>query len=271
MKKTLMAVFAGCCIFGMSCQKSLSVVNSDNDGDTTLGDGNLLVRTVSVAGDGSDSSITEYTYNTAGQLMQQHTTGLEPVVYSRDLAGRLTGARAKTNTADSTYTNVYYTASTGTQVAYILYGITNAGKAPDSMAFTYAGGHVATTSYYTISGGSATLSYYQNWAFDGSGNVTQLNVYLGDSTFNIGYEFEYDNKTNPKYAADDARLPVEWGYTLSPNNVIKQINHYSGAAPMPDDYVTYTYDYNTASRPVTGVHAGTALGPQTEQVRFYYH
>ncbi len=258
----------------MSCQKSLSVTDHSNDGDTTLGDGSLLVRAVALWSDGTstptDSTVTTYTYNTAGHLIQQQVAGEVPVAFNRDLLERLTSITAVLSNGNTSYSNVYYTGASGTQVAYVLYEITNSGNAPDSMVFTYTSGHVATTSYYSRAGGSTSLSYYQNWAFDGSGNVTQLDVYMADSTLNIGYDFEYDSKINPKYAADDARLPVEWGYTLSPNNVSKQINRYGNPPVRPSDYVTYTYSFNVANRPVTGANGGTAIAPQTVETRFYY-
>lgn len=274
MKKIFAAIFVGCSLFTMSCQKSLSGIDSSNDGNTTLGSGNLLVRYVALWNDGTttptDSSVTTYTYNTAGHLIQQKVAGETPIIYNRDLQERLTSMTATRSNGDTAYSDVYYTGATSTQVAYVLYGTKNSGNVPDSMAFTYASGHVATTAYYYRGGGSESLAYYQNWAFDGSGNVTQLQVYMGDSTFNIGYDFEYDNKINPKYAADDARLPLEWGYTLSPNNISKQTNHYGNPPVMPADYVTYTYSFNPAGKPLTGVHAGTAIAPQSEEMRFYY-
>jgi hypothetical protein len=140
----------------------------------------------------------------------------------------------------------------------------------DSTAFNYSNRLVAKTSFYATIAGSTAMVNYQTYTYDGNGNVTQLDVYLPDGTLNIGYDFMYDFKGNPQYAADDARLPQEWGYILSPNNVIKQVNHYGNPPQMPDDEVTLTYTYNAGGLPIAQLEAGNALGQQTCLSKYYY-
>ncbi len=258
-----------------SCQKTITAVEVSNGTDTTIVPG-LLVRSVSLWSDGTnpatDSTVTVYTYDALGLLAKKEQTGQQPIFYNRDALERLTSMITPTGTGDTAYTRVYYVNATASIVSYVLYSITSLTGKPDSMAFTYTNaGSVNKTGYYNGGSGARQLSYYQTWTFDANYNVTQLKQFTADDALNISYDFEYDNKPNPLRSPDDARLPFEWGYTLSPNNIVKQTNHYGSSSPGTDDYVTYTYVYNSGNKPVTGTHSGTAIGTQTEAMRFYYH
>jgi len=271
MKKLLPFIPLFFVIYFTSCQREVSQPEVSNGmGDSLTG--NLLVRSVSLWSDGTtpaaDSIVTEYTYNDSGRLVKKEVTGQHPIHYRRDAQQRITGITAVLPGGDTAYTKVFYTGATSTQVAYLLHGKFSAATPLDSIVYTYAGGHVSNTYLYIYSSGTVQFSGFQKWQFDAQGNVTQSRQYTSDSTFNIGYTFEYDGKANPLYSADDARLQDEWGYTCSPNNIIKQNNEYSGG--MPGDYVTYTYLYNSNNAPVTGQHIGPAIGSQTEALRFYY-
>jgi len=260
-------------LFSTSCQREASQPVVTYGGGDTL-PGKLLVRFVNtwtnVSTNALDSTVTEYTYDAANKLIKTQVIGDLPIFYLRDAQERLVAIKAPFSNGDTGFTKVFYTNPTSTQVNYTLYGTANAAAKPDSMAFTYSGSHVNSTSYFSLASGTAQLQYYQLWQFDTNNNVTQLQVYMGDSTYNIGYSFNYDSKTNPQYCADDGRLPVEWGYIVSPNNVVKQYNFYTSTT-TPDNYITGTFTYNSNNLPVTGSYLNSQGGAVPTTGMYYYY
>jgi len=271
MKKILPFILLYGAIYFTACQREISLPESSKGAGDSL-TANLLVRSVSLWSDGTtpaaDSIVTEYTYNDSGRLIKKEVTGQHPIHYRRDAQQRVTGITNVLPGGDTAYTKVFYVSDSSMQVAYLLHGLFSSATPLDSMAYTYTGGRVSSIYMYTYNSGMAVFGGYQQWTFDAQGNAIQLKQYASDSTLNMSYTFEYDNKVNPMYAADDARLPAEWGYTSSPNNIVKQNNEYSGG--MPGDYVTYTYVYGSNNVPLTGKHAGPAIGSNVEALRFYY-
>ena len=269
-------------VFCTSCQKSISGANISNgtdstvttDGtDTTISPpvtGPLLVRSVSYwkdspTGPEGDSEVTLYFYDAAKFLIKKQLDGQPAVLYTRDTKERLTQISFEGGTA---YAKVFYTAVNSSHVAYVL-SANDATSQPDSMAFTYTNARVTKTSYYTSTGGGMLLTNYQTYSYDVNGNVVQLQLFV-NGALNTSYDFEYDNKVNPFYIKDDARIHYEWGYVLSPNNITKQVNHYGSPPVDPDDYVTYTFVYNAESKPANSVHAGPAIGTQSGRTNYYY-
>ncbi len=264
-----------------ACQKTYTAFSHNNGTDTTARtngvdtaitppvSGPLLTRVTSYWKDNAFSpegpaQITDYAYDKAGFLIREALIGQPATLYKRDARERLT---AIDHEGWSAYAHMHYINENSSQIAYALLSKDSVTK-PDSMTFAYLNGRVAVIKNYVPDGGNMRLEWYQTTKFDARGNITQWQWYINNQ-YNSGCDYEYDDKINPYYQKDDARVYYGGAYVVSPNNVIKQHNHYPGPQDNPD-YVTYTYVYNADGKPATGLHAGTAIGTSTERLVYYY-
>lgn len=275
MRKSFKMLCFSCIIIFVSCQKSIEFSERINNTGSNARKDNLLVKAVSLwsqtSQPGTDSSITEYSYNDSGALVTEHGANNYVKLYTRDENQRIIKLAVPQNSTDTAFMYVTYVNASSHKVAFEIIELhTSMQNVHDSVSFSYQGDHVAKTEYYSLHNNEQILLNYETFAFDSKGNVTEIKYMQPDGTFNIGYEFIYDDKSNPYYQEDDARLPTDWGYILSPNNITKQLNHYGGASPSPDDYVTYSYKYNSGGFPLSRFREGTAIGTATENVNFYY-
>lgn len=273
MKKLLSFIALFLALYLTACQREASLPSEDHGtaGNDSTPAG-LLIKTVSQWSNNGvpfgDSIITEYAYNSAGKLISQQSPGDSPTVYHRDALQRITKIATVQSGGETIYLNVFYTGASSSHIAYTLNG-KSPGTLLDSMAYTYTGDHVQSISWYVYNNGVPQFSGYRTIAFDTQGNVSSMDNYGADSTHNIRYTFEYDNKPNPYYSpGDDVRLYLEWGYVCSPNNTVKQNNQIETGTPS--DYVSYAYTYNSNNKPVTMLHSGPAIGNNHNQVHFYY-
>lgn len=274
MKKLLPFIALFLALYLTACQREASLPSEDHgtEGNDSTPAG-LLIKTVSRWSDNgtpaADSTVIEYTYNSAGKLIAQQSPGEEPLRYYRDALQRITKMAYIASPGDTGYTKVFYAGPSSMQVAYTVDGRTSTPTLSDSIVYTYMGGHVRYIYLYVNNSGQMEFSGFQKWEFDTQGNATRLDNYTSDSTYNIGYTFEYDNKTNPYYSpGDDVRLHAEWGYACSPNNIVKQNNEYEFGTIR--DYVSFDYVYNSNNTPVIWLYGGTSIGNRTQTMHFYY-
>ena len=280
--KTLFAAFALIMALTITaCQKTYTAFSQNNGTDTTARtngmdtiipppvSGPLLTRVISYWKDNSFSpegpaQITDFTYDKAGFLIREAIHGQPATLYKRDAKERLI---AMDHEGWSAYTHVHYISENSSQIAYALLSKDSVTK-PDSMTFAYLNGRVAVIKNYVPDGGTMRLEWYQTTEFDARGNITQWQWYINNQ-YNSGCDYEYDDKINPNYQKDDLRVYYGGAYVVSPNNVVKQNNHY----PKPQDnsdYLTYTYIYNAKGKPESSLLAGTTMGTQTERLVYYY-
>jgi hypothetical protein len=206
-----------------------------------------------------------------------HSTGTLPYdrYYYRDSQGRITES-INIEANDSDIVKLWYASPS---LGMIDYAIEQSGPSfRDSAVYTYNQDRYAVSiATYIISATPVQFGGIDSFTYDAMGNLTQLQSFTSDGngqlSLNIGYDFEYDIDINPLFSSDDSRLPVEWYTSASPNNLLKQINHYGNPPLRPDDDVTVTYQYRPDKKPSTSARGGTALstnGAAVVQSNYYY-
>lgn len=242
--------------------------------DTPASSSNPLVKVVSKAG--SDSIVSEYSFDGAGRLSQEKILfvddfGEERQTLSivRDGSGKATRvvyAYAGTDPSTEITDYVY----NGNRVKHGIWNFDFNGLAiKDSIAFTYASKVSKTAHYLSLIGVPATLGNYNEYTYDGRGNMTQAKLYslsgAGGTELTATLSFEYDTNINPWYSNDDVLVEFLGTQYISPNNVTKIT---VAAADPSDSYqVVNTYEYGADKRPVraTSLFDGT-----TYQVTYTY-
>jgi hypothetical protein len=284
-QKLVVACFIiSCVLLNAGCQKSLTAGNTSNgtsgiDSTIIAGNGTQLVRLVTDWSLGSapstDSSVEQFTYDTAGHVTLSSLGIWGEVAYYRDNNERIIklGTPQTSYSADSFFTYVQYQSETSTQVLFTVFQ--NNGSSPqerDSTAFIYSNGRVSQTYLYANVAGLTSLARYQTYSYDANGNLTQLYTYYPNGILDVGSDFTYDSKTNPLYYANDASLLNAWGNNCTPNNVVKQVNHYGNPTQKPDGHFTYAYTYNAKGLPATCQQSVSPLAQgQETSLAFYYY
>jgi hypothetical protein len=274
MKKLLLSACALSVLFFSSCKKN----DDDNNGGVTPG--TRLLKTVLKTG--SDSTVTTYSYNSAGKLISSKSdavSGGQTFDLQIDIVRNSSGIIQKqvlkssvlAGIADSIVTDIRYDATNGryknSYTVVSAFGFTIA----DSIVYNYDGsGKLVSQIDYVDDGSGYVPDNKVEYAYSGN-NLQSLKYYsydLGTSAF-VHEEtntFEYDDKTNPLQFANEA--PV-LGMTqfYSANNFIK--NTYVSLTSPSDNYVSnITYTYNDQKRPVTATQVNgsvTSTGTYTYQ------
>lgn len=240
-----------CAVFALamfSCKKN-DVSNNSS--------GSQLLKVVSTLG--SDSTVTEFTYDGNGRFIVEKTTVVEDgssEVSSKSIVRDASG-RAKRVVESvpgfSGFVDYTYLNPTGSRVRNGLLKFDFGGiQVTDSIAFQYATKVSKTTHYYSLLGSVTEVAYYIEYAYDGKGNMTQVKFYqpndAGDITLSDTYNYEYDDKVNPVYFNDDVLVEYVGNQYVSPNNLVK-INVVS-SDPSQNFKLTNVYEYGADGRPV---------------------
>lgn len=267
-----------------SCQKEIDFVNGSGGGSST--GGNRLFKVV--AKEGADSTVTVYTYNSSGKLINVKTTGMlngadqsNEFRYYRNSSGiiiRVVQINPNLVMAgiDSVITQVNYNIATGKYTSDVtalsLFGFT----IKDSSAHVYdaAGKLLRTDEYQSIVnlGQPYELGFKTQYAYDAAGNIRQLDFYSHDAATGMddlvsNAKFTYDTKTAAiNYGAD--AIAVGQPELAAVNNIIKaEITDV--ADPANNVVLDYTYNYNSGNRPVSGTIIQTPGGNTSILSLFY--
>jgi hypothetical protein len=256
----IMVIFAGL----FSCKKEDAPASSTNP----------LAKVVSKAG--SDSIVSEYSFDGAGRLAQEKISiaddfgeEIQTLSIVRDGSGKATrvvyayaGSDPSTEVTDYAYN--------GSKVKHGIWNFDfNGLTVKDSIAFTYANKVSKTAHYLSLLGTPATLGNYNEYTYDGRGNMTQAKLYSlfgsGSSELTATISFEYDTNINPWYSNDDVLVEYVGTQYISPNNVTKVT--VAAADPSESYQIVNTYEYGSDKRPIkaTSLYDGT-----TYQVTYTY-
>jgi hypothetical protein len=265
-----------------SCRKHTAGVGRNYTTGNPATEGSLLVKKVDAWTNGAiDSTI--YVYDAARKLIAEHETGIRTfpddidILFYRDDQERIT-KWATVENEDSGITAVYYVDATSGKVAYtVLTGVNAGGSLFDSAVYTYNQQNYPVRISEFISSSQPYPSDYDSFTYDAAGNLSQYLIYdssaINQYHLNIAYQFQYDNKINPLFSYDDARLVFEWSTAFSPNNLVKQTNIYGNPPQRPSDDVTLTWYYRSDKKPDSSAEGGTAIsitGAPVVYSTYYY-
>lgn len=286
-------VFAIICII-TSCQKQIDdpLINTPHEIDTSLlpvpasfTNRVLIKQSITKWTYGGivqkDSAIVDYKYDDRKFLISQAWNFIPGErKYLRDSSERIYEILSPFENGAKTTCKVYYKSSDSRKVNYVIsQSVTLTQTLADSIVFEYDGDHVVKTSNNLNTGNSVITKSYTTYKYDMHGNITEIRFFHEGEQFNLGYSFEYDNKINPTYSLDDARLFIEGAAVLSPNNAVKQTNHWGEPPARPDDYINVQYNYLPNNLPKDEDATGTALDGLTQNgplfgsyhiVNYYY-
>lgn len=274
MRRILIALSA-CVVVLSSCQKEVSfdLGNNGGNGGTTS---SLLTKMVITQG--SDSTVTNYVYNSAKKLIAINATqdsvggsAFNNQTIIRNAQGIIQKIIIKASDLqlygiDSLVENVHYDAASSKYVSkaatFSLLGFT----VMDSSYYTYSGGQIISEDDYTDDGTGLQKSTI-NYGFTGS-NLTSLKAYdynSGSQTLDLNQIFEYDNKTSPLILGNEAFVISNQYLWYSSNNLTKMTVNVTGD---PQTHIeTLTYTYNSSSKPVSA--AVVADGQDATATYFY--
>jgi hypothetical protein len=279
--RILLLLFAFSSIIFFSCQKEKDFANGNSGGG---GGGNTsgtkLVKTVSKAG--SDSTVTEFSYNSLGKIVGFKVSGVESgqpldlrLTYIRNSSGIIQKQILKSNelTAagiDSIVTVVNYDAANnrykGGVSKFTIFGL----EIKDSVVFTYD----ATGRFiYEIDYNDIGFAYLPSWKkeYTYAGNNLAGDKFYSYNAINDTYDleetsiYEYDSKINPLQFASEASV-LNMNPFYSANNITKET--YVDATDPSNNYVSAeTYVYNSSNRPSTSTNV---TGTDTYTTTYYY-
>ncbi len=287
--KKIKFIFLLFAIFLFSCQKEIKFLNGSGGGGTT---GNKLVKTVFKSG--TDSVVTNYTYNSSAKLINEKSVGMSgtfdagnEVRYYRNGSGILTRfTQINPNFVvvgiDSVVTNVYYNSSLSRYAASVFKIIFMGFSITDSSVMIYdgTGKLIRTDEYQNIP--LVTTGYElvakTNYTYDAIGSITQMDIYSHDaatSTDNLEgtYKYSYDAKSNAfdavamlsqKYEAIITDH-IEW---VSIHNVNK-FEFFDLLTPANNFTFDFIFTYNSNNKPATATGTQTP-GGAVQTGTFYY-
>lgn len=243
-----------------SCQKEVDNIFS-NQGTPNNTPG-LLRRMV--IKDGSDSSATNYIYNTANQLIGINIIEVSSGVattksnfFQRNSQGIIQKIITKASEfaalgIDSAVSVVNYDATSRRYTSKVLKLSILGLVLSDSLSYTYdASGKIISFDNYLDDGMGTTQASRLAFTYV-NGNVTTMKGYDLSSATPVLYlteVFEYDGKPSPLVLGNEAWVLNETEQWYSTNNWIKQTVNVVGD---PDTHViTYGHTYNASNKPVT--------------------
>lgn len=280
MRSLLTAILATLCIGLFSCQKEVDDIfsNSGNNG----GGGNTSgLLTKMVIKDGSDSSVTTYSYNSANKIVGINAVTVESGATSvtnntvvRNAQGIIQKIISKSSDLtqfgiDSVVSIVNYNTSSQHYTSRVLkvsfFGISFG----DSSSFVYdASGKIVTEFDFLDDGTGTSQNSKFDFTYSGS-NMASMKGYdmsSGTPDLQITELFEYDAKFSPLTLGNEAFIlnnAFEW---LSVNNISRQTVNLVGD---PTTYlITHTYIYNSSNRPVSATIIND--GQPSGTVNYYY-
>lgn len=284
MKRILFILFSSISLLLISCQKEIDWGTGGGGGGTSSG--NLLVKTV--AKEGTDSTVTVYTYNSNQKLLNEKITGRSQGFdvsnefrYYRNASGIITHyVQINPNFVivgiDSVTTYVNYDAASSRYTSYVSELALMGFAVRDSIAIIYnAGGKVTQTEQYQkipLLGGDYEISLRVKYTYDAGGNMLQQDFYSVDPA-----TMTEDLISNIKYTFDVKPAAISFdneAYTIgkpdliSVNNATK-VEFIDLGTPSNGFIQSNVYTYNTNNKPGSAVSTRTP-GPVVNNVTYYY-
>ena len=256
-----------------SCQKEADLTNPN----TNTNNGDKLVKVVDK--DGNDSTVTTYSYDAQGRIIEEKITGMWngiDVGYTtkvvRNSSGIIT-SKIEIDpqfSVDSVVTFFHYSSGkyTSSVSTIIFFGFTSS----DSTIYSYnsSGKIIKDETYLSINGSPFALTLKNDYVYDAGGNLLsqkRSNYDLSTSTFTEEYtlSYTYDTKTSPLVLGNES-IFMYILYYAGPNNPTGY-NYVEPASPMNNESAALTYTYNTANKPSTAVQRS---GTSTLNITFFY-
>ncbi len=259
---------------------------SGGGGSTT---GTQLYKKVGKTGT-TDSTVFTYGYDANKKLTSYTIKGIssgtvtdQRNTFTRDATGRVTAIKQITLSTigtgyDTSYTTVYYTSPTSTNIKYTTNTAThNFGGLPitytDSVPYTYLLGKVISTTTYIGFFGMYTPSSLYVYGYDANGNVNNVKLYatgIATGTPDQTRTYTYDTKVSPLQlgGGEAIALLLEESYGVNNVNTTSMTNTAVASANFTG---TYTYVYRTDNQPLSA--SGTVIqgGATTTATATYYY
>lgn len=241
---------------------------------------NLLVKIVSKSG--SDSVITEYTYDANKRLVFEKKTsvtsgtlGYDNLKISRDNTGMISSIVEKADYLfnsgiDSLLT--FFNSFSGRYLYSVMVFHQGAVAVRDSVWYTYDGNgrHFRDQHFQFISGNPSPQIFRQEYIYSSSGNIDSVKQYdynAGVYTLSYISAYNYDSKTNPLQLNNDAILLYHFSL-LGTNNATKEEAIFIGN-PSYNNSSTGVYTYRSDNRPATATRSLSPSGKIFNDTYFY--
>lgn len=223
----------------------------------------LLIKVVSKSG--SDSIVTEYTYDNNQKLVLEKrkevksgSTENQSMRIVRDNAGMIIRTTEIADYliasgADSIVTR--FISSSGRYI-YSVADMNQAGiLVKDSVIYSYDGsGRISRDQHYqAVSTIPFTQIFKQEYVYTASGNIDSVKNYdYSGGSYSISFtgDYDYDNNLNPLQLQNEAIL-LYYFELFGPNNTIKRKYEYSN--PAYNSLATLIYAYRTDGKPLTSI------------------
>jgi YD repeat-containing protein len=278
MKKLLTISAFGSSLLFFSCQKEIDW------GLGGISPSGKLIKTVSKTG--TDSTVTQYSYDAAGRLVKEKTTssaiGLNlnsELMIVRNSSGIITKTIQKSDALqqigiDSLETIVHYNSSASRYQSAVfqmsMFGLT----IKDSAAYTYDGNGRITTEihYQSFLGLPFTPSLKSEYDYSAQGDLTVIRQFtFNPSSFSYNLvsiqSLNYDTKVNPLQMNHDAFVILRPTYHTSHNPTQVTVSNLSN--PSLNFTLATVYTYNAANKPLTAETTRTPTGEVTNVTYTY--
>jgi len=264
-----------------SCQKESDFSNNNNNGNNGGGTANTrLIKTVLKYG--TDSIVSDYTYNSSGKIIGAKLSGSDggqPVdyglTYVRNSSGIIQKQILKQNELiaigiDSIVTIINYdVANSRYKNAVSVFSFLGI-PIKDSIVLQYDGsGKYISEVDYNDGGFGYEPAWKREYTYSGN-NLGSEKYYSYDdvsSTFILEETsvYQYDSKINPLQFPSDAPV-LNMNPFYSANNIAKET--YTDATDASNNYVSnVTYVYNSSNRPTSSTEVA---GTDTYKTTYYY-
>jgi len=286
--RIIIALFTLASVFLFSCQKEVDYANGNNNSGGGGGggggtQGTTLVKTVSK--NGTDSVVTVYTYNANKKLINEKITGKSQGIdvsneykYYRNASGIITryvqiNATLAAQGIDSVTTMVNYNSSSSRYTSTVSLITYSGFTVLDSTVFVYDGSGKVTESdlYLGIPLlGSYDLAVKFKYVYAANGNISQYDIYdltSGTEEHVATTKNTFDTKTSPIIFNNEA-FAIGHPDWVSVNNATK-VELLDLTDPTNNYTMAITYTYNGTNRPATSVNT-TMPGSIVDNVTYYY-
>jgi hypothetical protein len=259
-------------LFLFSCKKEQDSVNGGGSKNARL------LKTV--AKSGSDSTVSEFTYNGSGKIVGFKLSGVQSgsaidlrLTYVRNSSDIIQKQILKSNDLgalglDSIVTAVNYDAGNNRYKNAVSIVVLFAFSIKDSIVFQYDGtGRLTSEIDYTDAGSGMLPSTKTEYTYAGNNLSGEKYYSYNNGTFQLEetYAYEYDSKINPLQFAPDAAI-LNMSPFYSANNITKTT--YVNATDPTNNYVSNdTYTYTGTNRPATST---SVTGSNITTTTYYY-
>jgi len=251
--------------------------------DSINGGGNNNTRLLKMVGkSGSDSSVSEFTYNASGKIIGFKLSGVESggpldlrLTYVRNNSDVIQKQILKSNDLgalglDSIVTIVNYDVGNNRYKNAVSVVVLFGFAIKDSIVFQYDGtGRLTSEIDYTNAGSGMQPSSKIEYTYAGNNLAGEKHYDYDDVTASFQLTdtatYDYDSKINPLQFAPDAAV-LNMNPFYSANNITKTT--YVDATDPSNNYVSNdTYTYTSVNRPAT---LTSVTGSNTVTTTYYY-